>query len=248
MPFTDQVLDWLLHERVLKSKNGRRLLRERPIISTNSINLDKLKNLPKSTFGRRYWEFLDMEQVSPDTRAPIHYLDDASKTSISASSHAHDEMPVMISQKQAHDLSERAYLMLRYRQIHDFLHTLTNVPTTLAGELALKWFEFMHFRLPMSLMAGLVGPVRLLNSSMKFQDFHHAGRFARASLTASSANDQPRSDMEIFVQDYWPWAVQAGSSSECLLCQPWEELFEEDLQQLRIKLNIIPYQSSAKSE
>ena len=39
---------------------------------------------------------------------------------------------------------ELAYVMLRYRQVHDFLHVLTGVNTDVVGEIGLKWFEFFQ--------------------------------------------------------------------------------------------------------
>lgn len=37
------------------------------------------------------------------------------------------------------DDAELAYVMKRYREVHDFWHVLTGVPTTVLGEIALKW-------------------------------------------------------------------------------------------------------------
>jgi len=39
------------------------------------------------------------------------------------------------------DNEELAYVMQRYREVHDFWHVLTGVPTTVLGEIALKWYH-----------------------------------------------------------------------------------------------------------
>ena len=35
-----------------------------------------------------------------------------------------------------------AYVIARYRQVHDFWHVLCDLPPTVLGEIALKWFEW----------------------------------------------------------------------------------------------------------
>lgn len=56
------------------------------------------------------------------------------------------------------DDEELAYVMQRYRQAHDFVHTLTGLGVTVEEELALKWFEWVQTGLPMNMLSSLVGP------------------------------------------------------------------------------------------
>ena len=51
--------------------------------------------------------------------------------------------------------------MLRYRQIHDLMHTLLGMPPNLLGEVAVKWVEFIQTGLPMCGLAAIFGPLRL---------------------------------------------------------------------------------------
>eukprot|EP01035_Chromulina_nebulosa_P019787 gene19787-25727_t len=51
--------------------------------------------------------------------------------------------------------------MYRYRQVHDFWHVLSGLPPSILGEIGLKWFELKVTGLPVCLLSGLVGPVRL---------------------------------------------------------------------------------------
>jgi ubiquinone biosynthesis protein COQ4 len=191
-----------MHRRMLLSDSGRKLLRTKPIIHTTTIDMERLSSLPQGTFGKEYHNFLSKEQVTPDTRAPVKFLDER---------------------------SELAYVMLRYRQTHDFMHTLTAVPTTLEGELALKWFEFAQTGLPMTLLAGVFGPLRLLDT-FKFQD--PLGR---------KSNPENTSALSHFLDVHLPWAIQAGTEAKFLLNVPFEELFDKDLEELRQELNIIPF-------
>lgn len=70
---------------------------------------------------------------SPDARLPVHFVDDP----------------------------ELVYVMLRYRQIHDLMHTLMGMPPNLLGEVVVKWVEFIQTGLPMCGLAALFGPLRL---------------------------------------------------------------------------------------
>lgn len=59
------------------------------------------------------------------------------------------------------DQPELAYVMARYREIHDFLHVLTGLPPTVEGELALKTLEAVQTGLPMAALSALGGPLSL---------------------------------------------------------------------------------------
>lgn len=107
---------------MLADPTGRRILRDRPRITSKSLNLDSLRALPENTVGRTYVGWLDREGVTPDTRSAVRYIDD----------------------------EECAYVMQRYRECHDFYHALTGLPVWREGEVALKAFEFANTLLPMT--------------------------------------------------------------------------------------------------
>lgn len=111
-----------LRDAMLASPTGRRILRDRPRITSTSLNLPYLRSLPPNTVGRTYITWLDREGVSPDTRSQVRYIDD----------------------------EECAYVMQRYRECHDFYHALTGLPVVREGEVALKAFEFANTLLPMT--------------------------------------------------------------------------------------------------
>ncbi|RDL36071.1 putative Ubiquinone biosynthesis protein coq4, mitochondrial [Venustampulla echinocandica] len=111
-----------LRDAMLSSPTGRRILRDRPRISSKTLSMDYLRGLPLNTVGRAYADWLDREGVSPDTRDTVKYIDD----------------------------EECAYVMQRYRECHDFYHALTGLPIIREGEIALKAFEFSNTLLPMT--------------------------------------------------------------------------------------------------
>lgn len=110
---------------MLKSPSGRRILRDRPRMTSTTLNLPYLRSLPTNTVGRTYITWLDREGVSPDTRSAVRYIDD----------------------------EECAYVMQRYRECHDFYHALTGLPVMREGEVALKAFEWANTGLPMAGLA-----------------------------------------------------------------------------------------------
>lgn len=107
---------------MLSNPTGRRILRDRPRITSKYLSVTKLRDLPESSVGRAYVSWLDREGVSPDTRSRVRYIDD----------------------------EECAYVMQRYRESHDFYHALTGLPVFVEGEVALKAFEFANTLLPMT--------------------------------------------------------------------------------------------------
>lgn len=107
---------------MLSSPTGRRILRDRPRITSQTMSVAKLRALPANSVGRTYVGWLDREGVSPDTRDGVKYIDD----------------------------EECAYVMQRYRECHDFYHALTGLPVFVEGEVALKAFEFANTGLPMT--------------------------------------------------------------------------------------------------
>lgn len=111
-----------LRDAMLTSATGRRILRDRPRMTSTSLDLARLRALPPNTVGASYAAWLDREGVSPDTRPAVRYIDDA----------------------------ECAYVMQRYRECHDFYHALTGLPIVREGEVALKAFEFANTLLPMT--------------------------------------------------------------------------------------------------
>ncbi|KAI9253541.1 ubiquinone biosynthesis protein Coq4, partial [Sporodiniella umbellata] len=162
-----------MRDTMLLSEEGRQILKERPMISTKTIDFDRLqRECVPGTFGHSYIGWLEAEGVTPDTRADVRFV----------------------------DCEELAYVMTRYRQIHDFFHTLTGLGVTVEEEIALKWFEWVQTGLPMTMLSSLVGPLRLTWPE-------------RARLYGQ----------------YVPWALQAGASCQPLMNVYFEHYFHMPL-------------------
>ncbi|EEH50009.1 ubiquinone biosynthesis protein COQ4, mitochondrial [Paracoccidioides brasiliensis Pb18] len=111
-----------LRDAMLSNPTGRRILRDRPRISSKTLSVEYLRSLPPNSVGRTYVNWLDREGVGPDSRETVRYIDD----------------------------EECAYVMQRYRECHDFYHAVTGLPIVVEGEVALKTFEFANTLLPMT--------------------------------------------------------------------------------------------------
>ncbi|XP_028394793.1 ubiquinone biosynthesis protein COQ4 homolog, mitochondrial-like [Dendronephthya gigantea] len=162
---------------------GQQILREQPRINTSTIDVPSLRELPEGTFGKEYTKFLAKNRVTPDTRLPVRFVDDP----------------------------ELAYIMQRYREIHDFTHTLLGMPTNIIGEITVKWFEMVQTGLPMCTFGSLLAPLRL-----------------------------KRSQQERLARIYIPWAVYTGYRASFFMNLYVEKHFNEPLDSLRNKLNVIP--------
>lgn len=61
-----------MREQMLESESGRKILRERPIVHTSTIDFDNLRaTCAPGTFGHEYVSWLDQQGVTPDTRDPV---------------------------------------------------------------------------------------------------------------------------------------------------------------------------------
>lgn len=108
------------------SEEGQQILKQKPRINTKTVNLDELKKMPTDTFGHHYYKFLDDnvssrfvfltfvlldkflldQQVTPDSRLEVRFMKDP----------------------------QLAYVMTRYRETHDLVHTILGMPTNMLGE------------------------------------------------------------------------------------------------------------------
>ncbi|KAM4634653.1 ubiquinone biosynthesis protein COQ4 homolog, mitochondrial [Polymixia lowei] len=172
-----------LRDRMRNDPEGYIILTERPRIRLSTLDLNKMASLPDGSFGREYLRFLENNRVTPDSRADVKFVDN----------------------------EELAYVMQRYREVHDLLHTLLGMPTNMLGEVAVKWFEAAQTGLPMCILGAVLGPVRLNASRL-----------------------QP------LLTSLGPWALQNGRQARCVLSIFYERRWEQNLEDLRQELNIEP--------
>jgi ubiquinone biosynthesis protein COQ4 len=170
-----------IRNRMLQDPQGRRILQKRPIIHTSTIDFKRLSQLPSNTFGYKFNEFMEKNEISVDTRLDVKYIGN----------------------------EELAYVMTRYRQVHDFWHLLVEMPITLEAEVGLKLFEFFQTGLPMNFLSAVFGPIRLT-----------------------------KEQREILIRDYIPWAIQCANSSVDLMNVMYEDHFERDFHEFQRELGI----------
>lgn len=126
-----------LRSDMLNDSVGREILKERPYITSDYLNLNKLKTYPPNSFGKCYYDWLIREKCSPDTRVDVKFIDD----------------------------EELAFVFQRYRQCHDFYHALLNLPVFREGEIALKAFEYLNIGVPFGGLGALFAPWNVKKSS-----------------------------------------------------------------------------------
>lgn len=175
-----EALKWM-HSKMSADTEGRRVLADKPRLRSDRIDYKHLGELPENTFGYQYSRFYIDNKVSPDTRKIVQFVDDA----------------------------ELAYVMQRYRELHDVVHTILSQPTTIKGEVIVKAFEGVQTRLPLCILGGLIGPVRL--------SFGELAQYLRRDL---------------------PWALRCGRESKFLMSTYFEDRWEQDITELRRELNI----------
>lgn len=100
-----------LRDQMLESESGRRLLRERPRITSQSVQLEVLQNLPEGTVGKEYVRWLAWCKVTPDTRMPVRRHTLLVNTVCSLADEAQPQVKFI-------DDPELAYVMQRYRECH----------------------------------------------------------------------------------------------------------------------------------
>ncbi|XP_063599705.1 ubiquinone biosynthesis protein COQ4 homolog, mitochondrial-like isoform X2 [Penaeus indicus] len=121
-----------IYAMMIEDEEGRQILIDKPRINSSTLNLPFLRQLPEGTLGHAYIKFLDDNQVTPDSRLPVQFVDDP----------------------------ELAYVMQRYREGHDLFHTVLGMPTNMLGEVAVKWIEGIQTGLPMCVGGAIFGPLR----------------------------------------------------------------------------------------
>ncbi|GIY99461.1 ubiquinone biosynthesis protein COQ4 homolog, mitochondrial [Caerostris extrusa] len=119
-----------IRDKMLKDAEGSAILREKPRINSSTLDYKFLASLPPGTLGHAYIAFLKDNDVTPDSRRPVHFMDD----------------------------TDLAYVIQRYREIHDLNHTLLGMQTNMLGEVTVKWIEALQTGLPMCVAAALLGP------------------------------------------------------------------------------------------
>uniref|UniRef100_A0A903Z0F3 Ubiquinone biosynthesis protein COQ4 homolog, mitochondrial n=1 Tax=Anopheles minimus TaxID=112268 RepID=A0A903Z0F3_9DIPT len=163
------------------TEEGQQILREKPRINTRTVNMGALKTFPEHTFGYAYVKFMEDNNITPDSRMEVRFLEDP----------------------------ELAYVMTRYRETHDMVHAILDMPTNMLGEVTVKWVEALNTGLPMCYGGAVFGAFRL----------------------------RPK-QRQNYLRQYLPWALRTGNRIKPLMSVYWEKRWEQDVSELRKELNI----------
>jgi ubiquinone biosynthesis protein COQ4 len=155
-----------------------------------------------------YANFMEHHEFDPLDRPTVRYVDD----------------------------DELAYVLLRYRQSHDFYHVLFDLPPTVLGEVALKWVEMLEFKLGGAAFAAL-GSGRIVLNEGEYKDLTR-NYVPWAIKQAKAREDQKERSMKGTVNDK---EENTSGGWESLLSINYEAEFETDIDELRKRLCITPF-------
>ncbi|XP_057652149.1 ubiquinone biosynthesis protein COQ4 homolog, mitochondrial [Diorhabda carinulata] len=170
-------------KKMQNSNEGSRILVEKPRVNTRTVDMEHLAQLPDGTIGKTYSNFLNENKVTPDSRLPVQFIDDP----------------------------ELAYVVQRYREVHDLIHTVLQMRTNMLGEVTVKWVEAIQTKFPMCIGGAIFGPIRLLPKHR-----------------------------QLYLQHYLPWAVKTGTKAEFLLNIYFEKRWEQPLNEFYREMKIEP--------
>lgn len=130
-----------------RTAEGRRLMNERPELSSALVDYDALRALPASTFGGAYVRHLDGNGITADYQA-------------AATRHVDDP--------------DMAYLMRRFRQTHDVWHALLGLGIAGHEEVIIHWFSYGQLRLPVSAMVMALGTLKHIVLEKRWGALRHS--------------------------------------------------------------------------
>ena len=130
-----------------RTPEGRRLMQERPELSSDHVDYDRLRALPATTFGGAYVRHLDHNGITADYQA-------------AATRHVDDP--------------DIAYLMRRFRQTHDVWHALLGLGIAGHEEVIIHWFSYGQLRLPVSAMIMVFGTMKHIVLERRWGAFRHS--------------------------------------------------------------------------
>jgi ubiquinone biosynthesis protein COQ4 len=140
------------------SPSGRRILAERPVISTHTISQSTLESLPQGSLGRAYAEHLKRERLdldaltTPVTRSPSELAN---------------------------------YLLMRVRQTHDLWHTVLGLGASGHHEVLVHAFQWPQLRMPYSALVVGLGAIKHMALERRFDALQHGIRSAHAAGCAA---------------------------------------------------------------
>lgn len=185
---------WRLAQRMTAHPGGQKILQQRRSLPALLHNRAALERLPEGTLGHAYAAFIARQEQAHLNPSALPLFD---------GSHLDWHTPTTA-------LSDRQYLTLRLRALHDVFHVLTGYGGDTLGEMCVLAFCYPQQRTrSFALLASLIG--------WQLQRNH-----TRGALRA--------------VQQAW----QHGRYAAWIPAQPIEDLLAENLTGLRARWRILP--------
>lgn len=97
-----------MKEKMLSTPEGIEILKEMPRINSETVSFQRLSQLPENTVGRVYADFMRDNNITADSRLPVQFIPEP----------------------------DLAYVMQRYREVHDVVHATLFMRTTMLGEVS----------------------------------------------------------------------------------------------------------------
>ncbi|XP_022115770.2 ubiquinone biosynthesis protein COQ4 homolog, mitochondrial [Pieris rapae] len=170
-----------MRQKMLETNEGAEILREMPRINSQLVCFKTLSQMPKNTVGRVYADFMVENKITPDARLPVHFIDDP----------------------------EMAYVIQRYREVHDLVHATLFMKTNMLGEVTIKWIEGIQTKLPMCISGGIWGAARL----------------------------KPK-HRQLYLKQYLPWAIKTGNDAKFMQGIYFEKRWNQDIDDFHREMNI----------
>ena len=121
-------------EAILDScDEGRRILADRPRLSSKTVDFDRLRGLPAGTIGHEYAAHLDREGLDPDALC----------------------VPVTRGPSDTAN-----YLLERVRQTHDIWHTVLGLGAAAYQEVLVHAFQWPQLHMPYSALVIVFGTLK----------------------------------------------------------------------------------------
>ena len=126
---------------------GQRILADRPELSSQHVDFERLRALPETTLGGAYVRHLDRNRITADYQAArTRYVEDP----------------------------DIAYLMRRFRQTHDVWHALLGLGINGHEEVIIHWFSWGQLRLPVSALIMVFGTMKHLVLEQRWEALRHS--------------------------------------------------------------------------
>lgn len=103
-----------MQQKMIETEEGADILKEKPRINSATVSFDQLSQMPGNTLGRVYADFMTDNNITADSRLPVQFIEDP----------------------------ELAYVMQRYREVHDLVHATLFMRTTMLGEVNIPLVTF----------------------------------------------------------------------------------------------------------